>query len=57
MRQAGKRTKLIENVKRRHHLEYLGINRKVIIKLILKCGGKLHIKLIWLRIVTGGGLL
>jgi hypothetical protein len=48
----------VESLKGRDHLEDLGVNGKVILKLILKKkGGRMWTGFIWLRIGTGGGLL
>jgi hypothetical protein len=49
---------LSENLNGRDHLEYLGIHRSIILKLILKkeCVRMWH-RLLWLRIDSRGGSL
>jgi hypothetical protein len=52
------RTKfLLESLKVRDHLEYLSVNGRIILKLIVgKYVWRVYIGLIWLRIETGDGL-
>jgi hypothetical protein len=38
-------------------LEYLGLDRRIILKWVFKKWGEAWTELIWLRIGTGGGLL
>jgi hypothetical protein len=49
----------LENLKGREHSEDLGIDKRIILELILdKCGWNVWwIGFIWLRIGTSGGLL
>jgi hypothetical protein len=43
------------NLRERDHLEYLGLDERIILKLILKnCDGESWTGLMWLRIGTGG---
>jgi hypothetical protein len=45
----------LENLKGRDHSEDMGIDGKIILEWILeKCGGKLWLGFIWLRIGTSG---
>jgi hypothetical protein len=48
----------LENLKGRDHSEDLGVDRRIILKLILgKQDGEFWTGFIWLRIETSGGLL
>jgi hypothetical protein len=48
----------LESLKGRNHSEDLGIDKRIILKWILgRQGWRVSIGFIWLRIVTGGGLL
>jgi hypothetical protein len=47
-----------ENLKGMDHLEYLGVDRRIILQWILeKSGGKVWTGLIWPRVETISGLL
>jgi hypothetical protein len=48
----------MENLKGRDHAENLDVDGRMILECIVgKCGGKVWIGFIWIRIETRGGLL
>jgi hypothetical protein len=49
---------LVGNMKGRDHLEYVGVDGRIILEWILgKYGGKVWTRCIWLGIWTSGGFL